>query len=81
MLVLKGAGLWGARGFNYRLGREGGGQIKQLELNGLLADKMKERDNEDWRRSLGEAPISACEEGSAKEKEREGESTKIKVGK
>lgn len=44
-------------------------QIKRLELNGLLADKMKERDNEDWR-SLGEDPISACEEGSAKENER-----------
>lgn len=23
-------------------------QIKRLELNGLLADKMKETDNEDW---------------------------------
>lgn len=23
-------------------------EIKQAELNGLLADKMKESDNEDW---------------------------------
>lgn len=29
-------------------GRGGGAEIKQAELNGLLADKMKESDNEDW---------------------------------
>lgn len=31
-----------------RSGWRGGVEIKQAELNGLLADKMKESDNEDW---------------------------------
>lgn len=56
-MVLKRAALLGVRGFNYRLwecvcvcesvwGEHT--EIKQAELNGLLADKMKESDNEDW---------------------------------
>lgn len=59
-MVLKRAALLGLRGFNYRLwegvqvcvcvlGGEGvNTEIKRPELNGLLADKMKESDNEDW---------------------------------
>lgn len=55
-LVLKRGALLGVKGFNYRLWkgvsvcvkRGGGAEIKQAELNGLLADKMKESDNEDW---------------------------------
>jgi len=56
-VVLKRAPLLGVRGFNYRLCEgvcvcvcwEGvNTEIKLVELNGLLVDKIKELDNEDW---------------------------------
>lgn len=73
-MVLKRAALLGMRGFNYRLWKDvcvwGG---KQGELNGLLVDKMKESDNEDWAETWENSFLPCGVEDAVKETRKRGE--------